>query len=433
MVSFESLLLDIKVLILKNIPETDSLLSLILASREFNNVFQEFKHGILSRVYRNEIHQYAIEAFIIQRYKKPLSTYGTSQRTVREVLSMYGDARAQQIFIEHYLSHSGTCSGGCNIDWPELVKHHKAILRFCKTYVEKEMRGITRKDDEEVKAHPVTLAEKERIVRASYRLWLIVLFWQCRNWEDRDAMMGLPIEDSFYLFDTWHFWDVMAIIAIMEFLYRKLLPFVNQRQDDRGLQDVYMRRIAEEGLGTRNDIPNISKTQFALIMWKDFPLNINFWIERSHEPERGMERIRVIQPEEWDIRSRKDTTDMRTAAVATWRDRFFGYINRAWVIDLELVKDIWRETTPKRLCKPGHHPFYFGEETGSCSWVRPFLEKDKDINSIDFSACLWDDARLERWGYVMPEFLSEEETKKRGLKRDIFNLDWWGMFDPVYT
>ncbi|KAF3932912.1 hypothetical protein ABW20_dc0100484 [Dactylellina cionopaga] len=192
--SLENLDFDIRVLILETLADIETLSSLIIASRKFHDVFRVFPDRILSRVYRKEIRMYMLESFYIAGYGERLSSYEL-----------------------------------------ELADHHGDVP--------KHLASV-----------PATSTEKERIVRAIYRLWVIKLLWIPRKyWE---GSRGPIIEDAFFLFDSWGFWEFMAVKAVIDFLWDHVSNFFDRTQSQDYLDEA--RNMAGEDIpALKEDLKNI--------------------------------------------------------------------------------------------------------------------------------------------------------------------------------
>ncbi|EPS39831.1 hypothetical protein H072_6353 [Dactylellina haptotyla CBS 200.50] len=431
MPSLDTLPLDIKILILINLSDGHDIVSLTTASRQFEGVYNRFKDKVLLEVYPPDIRKYQMEAFSIAGFSESLEAWFLPKEKLSDIISVYARGEERPLWMREI-----------EIDWNVLIKNHQTVERLCRVFVERELEMHSKmatplgtdhneKGDEKATTEllegrgminsvsgtepkledpepPATTSEKERITRAIYRFWLILLIFRRRS--DEPSFINLyeiELEDFYYLFDSWSFWETLSVKAIGDFFWSELEPFAVEVE----AKDWLTTRFGIGKMLKPLRLSYITYNQFALIVRRDFPENIMSWIDNKHLPERCVGKLEQLYEEAW---KKPEEHQLKALWSPRWVYLFENYLSGN-VDEYDLVKNIWLETTPRYICQPDHIPFFFGEESGQASWVRPWV--GRRVQDIEFQLCVWDDSRLERWGYVQPRFLSYEETKEGGKVR----------------
>ncbi|KAF3909946.1 hypothetical protein ABW20_dc0103869 [Dactylellina cionopaga] len=220
------------------------------------------------------------------------------------------------------------------------------------------------------------------------------------------------------IFNEWPFWEFMAVKRVKDFIWASLAPFFIYWQ--QFLLDTNPHAYGQPW-------PELTAEVFGIIAIYMFPGDIIRWLqfERSEDPEDQYTIQMALEIHEIARTGGKGPDPLAFPSSHT-PGFFVDYLNVTHPGSCGNSKEIWKETDPIRICKPEHKPFGQTERYGQASWVRPLRSRDPE--DVDLSLCVWDDWRLESWGYVMPVF-SENIESPTGIL-DVF---CWrtGLFGDV--
>ncbi|KAF3941012.1 hypothetical protein ABW19_dt0200623 [Dactylella cylindrospora] len=403
MATFGYLSVDIIYLIMANAADLDTLVSLALVSQQCCEVFRRYKATLQQTVSKQEIHQHKRESHFVATFGETLRQADSyNYAGLSYILKQYHqfeDGPPNLVYVTPDFATRRWHSHNTPLSEETLLENHRAIRRACNLLIQREFQSQVKKKSLET-TPAATPVERQRVISALYKLWVFVLFY-CRR-TDRQAGIRnvLPNDDlPASLFDTWGFWDFMAVKMVKDFYWDQLLPYAVAYRKDKWFPPHHFERV-----GLQMEV--LAFLQFSLLMLHQFPGNINKWIENNHKPKKIMQELRELWHTAYidDARYAEPTSRLP--------ELFPSYLN------CELASNIfspllqrkrqnnWREVPKRRLCQPGHIPFEVGEKEGFKSWVRPFNWRDK----IDARVCLWDDWRLESWGYIFPIFAEEKSS-----------------------
>ncbi|KAF3940323.1 hypothetical protein ABW19_dt0201146 [Dactylella cylindrospora] len=394
MPSLESLPVDLKFLLLTSITDVDTLVSLLLASRSYNDIFREYKPAIVHSTWMNESARHARESYFVAAFSSKLRDTEATKDEVQSILTQYLE------------STRGDCTWAYRNDDNKihlseevLMRNHKSLRRLCKFFVANEMhpRLIPPSPEEQSpnqQQKPATATEKERIISALYRLWVCLLLLATRHGRDEEGHWDswtLPERTVAELFSTWTFWDFMAVKRMKDFFFDQLVPLARLSREQQWLLDYYER-------SRPMSLSEHAVTQYFFIMSYDFPHNIERWLQGDVDPEGLLNRLDILYHE-----SIHRPENYRVPTFSPDFSRLFkDYLDGELWFPTRYDEALWPDTPPIRICRPGHEPFPIEEKTKIKSWTRPFPHRN--LNDIDLKACIWDDWRLASWGYVFPEF-----------------------------
>ncbi|KAF3907998.1 hypothetical protein ABW20_dc0108247 [Dactylellina cionopaga] len=164
-------------------------------------------------------------------------------------------------------------------------------------------------------------------------------------------------------------------------------------------------------------------------MLDDYPMRMEPWKTYQSQPDFMIDKLKQPHRQQYSMFPTPQVTPARQVApIEDWPCILSDYLNgKLWCGEISQEKQFqdpkyekcWPDTPPRRVCRSNHKPYGFDERTGIKSWTRLFSWRDNP----DFGVCVWDDRRLEQWGYVIPEFESEDDTRLADRNRNFYQLE----------
>ncbi|KAK6525244.1 hypothetical protein TWF694_005390 [Orbilia ellipsospora] len=399
---------DIRYLLLKKAADLDTLTSLILASSAFYSTFKRYRDTICNTVLENEIRQHKREALFLLAFSDRITRLDASCAMFNLAVNQYLNFGINGAYTLDGTDKSTLDERNLN----DAKKSHLHIRSQCKVFVEDTLKfhhNERGKGDEP--PIPATGAEKQRIIRALYRLWVFISLC-CERLSPvpfyRGQTLSITSEQVLKLFESWGFWGVLEIKLMINFYWRTLEPYIELWWGQSGSSPGYVGQL----------------TIFMSIMVHFFPRGIQQWIDYREETECMRHHLPCMDqshPEYVHSNDKSEPWNYWLNMFDDWRNgQLFG-------ASFEGPGDIerWPDTPPRRLCRPGHPSYGHDEVNGVKSWVRPFSWRE----TPDFRVCLWDDWRLKDWGYAMPDFESEAEAQSWRQKRNFLVVEQVWVFE----
>ncbi|KAK6525242.1 hypothetical protein TWF694_005388 [Orbilia ellipsospora] len=388
MATFQDLPVEIKLLILKNLTDLDSLYALRRASEAYKHVYDNYKESLDSHIWTNELQPYKTEAYFFAAYKEKLGL-GNRDLMLEEVIELVTNYLSAckndgEITPESFLGTDGITAKVAE----DLIKTHTAVRELCDFFAY-GMLSVKQPEGEIGNYIPATYSENQRITKALYRVWLIYLIFLER--EANFEKYTVPFSHADDIFNEWGGWEFMMVKIVRDFCWRKLEPIVQRFREFVNLGFPYHQ--------LQVDRTEVSQLMFGAVMASDFPHGCFAWftfpVDESTDGAIKMQNL--LQ----SIGS--DTIPSVTSSIS-----FTRFLNDPPLSGVGL----WNKIYPMRICKPGHRHFGPHEEYGEASWIRPFKWRNKD--EIDLNACIWDEWRLESWEYVYPVFEEGGDSRPEG-------------------
>ncbi|KAF3932692.1 hypothetical protein ABW19_dt0203151 [Dactylella cylindrospora] len=187
--------------------------------------------------------------------------------------------------------------------------------------------------------------------------------------------------------DYWGFWELVTAMTVKDFL-------------STAVAEAVMPALKMELQG-RPQAPTIDIALDHLlssIFLHEFPSRISSWIDKVYQPDELREATSKLLGLPW----------VSTESYPPDIPRHHPRTPHLFLETLQAgigMKDAWpeaRKLKPRRLCRPGKRVMVIPELSGPHSWIdkRDFVAP---FDKIDIHACVWDDWRLEEWGYEFPE------------------------------
>ncbi|KAF3941092.1 hypothetical protein ABW19_dt0206535 [Dactylella cylindrospora] len=410
----DDLPIDIKVALMKHMPDLETLLAISLVSRSFNDVFRLYKSTLQKATLANEVHRHRIDThFIGASYPTCVKMDGTKKQ-IYGIIDQYIEYMSGRPFHAYQeVDKDGKLGAEVEQNDEVLMLNHLDIRGFCKTFMGLELArrasdapsGSLAAGERHFYDSAATSFEMERLISASYRLAIVVLLYLNRTvegelvtWQPSNHVMAL-------LFDTWSYWDFMAVKTVKEFLWEKLLPFATESRKQNWMQEIFV--------AGPQTMPEHAPKQFSLVLSFAFPMHINSWIRSSNDPVSKMGELRgIYELYYWELLDQTPGPCIELSRI------FFDFESKQlwYPYNVRHPENLWPTPPPLRICKRGHEPFRPNQKGGLNSWTVPVPSYDKDR---DLTLCIWDDWRLERWGYVMPNFDEDEVLRISFRRRDL--------------
>ncbi|KAK6533990.1 hypothetical protein TWF281_005331 [Arthrobotrys megalospora] len=257
-------------------------------------------------------------------------------------------------------------------------------------------RGLEITDSQRLLVGKVaTEDELERIIRAIYRFWIIIMVWRCH--QENGIQHIIPDHLAYHLFDSWNFWDFMTVKAVHDFLWDMLLPYSDDGRQAASASSSSFSERYRYGWYTFSS----PRSQFVSILWKDFPINMVQWVDNRSNPDSMIGQLQSL----YDLKGEALRQRPQLALPSDgFTDRIPIYLNNL-IGDYSASKDTWRMDTMKRIWLPAQDASNVGTQVGSIGFVQ-----GRNIRHVEFRGSVWDEWRLKGWGFSRPKLKYEWNT-----------------------
>ncbi|KAK6524633.1 hypothetical protein TWF281_011535 [Arthrobotrys megalospora] len=438
----ETLPFDIKYALLETIGlvDYDSFISLILASRGYHEVFTEHERALNRVALWHDALKYQEENFFLAAVYDNLldATRPVSVAESERIENAYNDALdpegASRLEPWYY---AAVRDGGEDMK-NRVMKNHLVVRRFAGIFIKRAMfprllrrvaeveetraqKGKNKKKQQRPEPSrkfginrsveelcpnepPVTASEKHRIIKMIYHVsvFILISYSRLRAHRSLDYTRGTI---KFLL--LWDYWEAKAVEMFIAWLAMEFNPLFYRLYkqgrwwwawnehipSDEDLHSCY------EGLGVREE--HYGCSLFALLV-HEFPFYAAEWINSSitdwHHWHPPPDRLEAIT----EFTSNFDTRiEIGTAHWMIYRLLYYATYTDEPASDLKL----------KRICVEGKERFFrVMDYLAVCRFSTDdeFLWGHPERQRMDPWVVVWDDWRLERWGYVLP--LIEKST-----------------------
>ncbi|RVD82197.1 uncharacterized protein DFL_006630 [Arthrobotrys flagrans] len=453
--TLESLPVDVKLLILLNIPDYLSLQALTSVSHGFATTYNHYESLVSTEPLYADALIYEKESFFLACYSDilsgPTATNLIKWQKFRKIVSSYVDAE-KSLWRADYESRTYRQEF---IDRGEetkkrLVDNHRAILQHCEHFMKTERyprlfrdrdASGNRKYDRCKGERSVTLEERSRIVRAFYRLWILVVIYTSETDGGFGDTPWYTYDDSLHaLLAHWGFWRVKHIQIVAMHLREQMRPiFKHFQPNNKELLEQFSSNYLWEGRPYPDGRPYgnnelrkakyfYQKFHFSAFLLTSFPHSSLPFLQ-SPTPDLNT-LTPIFTPLSTLVRTATDSVIHGNTTENTNRlynclffpDRIFDEFRLTAINTLSDISKIKREDTylvsnsfsdprtpssRKRLCRPqrngAYHKYYIkrGPEAALIAWQGLELSNPNSEDS-DYYAAIWDDLRLKEWGYQFP-------------------------------
>ncbi|KAK6352875.1 hypothetical protein TWF696_004876 [Orbilia brochopaga] len=383
----ERLPVESKIELLEHIIDTPgTLIPLLQSSRLYAETFKNHYLKLYLPQYRLDLDACRRESLFAASFAYKLTLRDNDPAAIRSI-------------CEQYVRFDDTAPGSAyhdtdgqriEVSRETLVQNHAAIHRLYTLIVKEKLHsrfGYSVREE-------ATALEMSRIIKALYRYWVFLIVYgmgsyilERRFFSIRQQCEQLWMVNS--VLGTWSFWDFMAVRTVNDFLWEKLLPVAHHNRKEHCF-------LENTNIDNLKSLCEYAPRQFGMVVTAHFPNKMALWLT-SHPASRDLkDQLEDLYTDCWKPQCNK--------SLARY---FVDYLNGdVWTPGGSSFEEHFPDTPPLRVCKSGHTPFLSEEAAGLGSWVRPFHWREKEV--VDFSACLWDDWRLEELGYVMPAFRASD-------------------------
>ncbi|KAK6500926.1 hypothetical protein TWF506_003684 [Arthrobotrys conoides] len=475
--TLESLPVDVKLLILLNIPDYLSLQALTSVSHGFATTYNHYESIVsIEPLYADAV-VYEKESFFLACHSdlvnRPAGNNPIKWQKFRKIVSSYIDAEKSLWWADYiFRGYRQEFIDRAEETKRRLVENHKVILQHYEHFIKTERyprllrdkdATTDRKYDRCKGERSVTLEERTRIIRAFYRLWILVVIYTSETDGGFGDTPWYTYDDSLHaLLAHWGFWKVKHIQIVAMHLREQMRPIFKQFQpNDNALLKQFSGDYLWEGrpypdgrpYGT-NEVRKAEyfyqKFHFSAFLLNSFPhSSLPFF--QSHSTPATLPSI--FNPLSTLVRDATDSVAPRNRNKTEntnrlynclfFADRIFDEFRLTAINTLSNISKIKREETylvsnsfsdprtpssRKRLCRPqrngAYHKYYIkrGPDAALIAWQGLELSNPNSEDS-DYYAAVWDDSRLREWGYQLPVFERRAWDIRRMTDRMIQRFD----------
>ncbi|EPS38320.1 hypothetical protein H072_7991 [Dactylellina haptotyla CBS 200.50] len=409
---------DIKLMILEKLADADfdGFISLSSSSRAFRGIYQHNKRLLVERALLHDALKYQEESLFLVHFAERIRNFQVhlTHEDITGIRNAYLYAIHAQKDSSSNTETFEIFEMDCMANWPvaestktKLIETHRAVLRFVHQFGQKCMyprllRAVSGVGDQKPASTepPMTSAEKQRLIRGTYRLSVAMLF-KLFAYRPEPGVAN-PTTTPKYFQSIWGYWDSKLVEMLtsymsielettFEVLWRKMTIWWTGDLED-------MFPIAN---WARNELTPLATAEhqdcsYFAFMVHEFPYHAAEWITAA--PAHGQfssgwggpqERIDEMTKFCQSFISQPQSPFIYGHHLAQTR----GYFN-SHLFELSEIK----ETKRIRVTYPGLMEVK--------SWNRPNFKMRSPYGSVypglDFWGVPWDNWRLRSWGYEFP-------------------------------
>ncbi|KAF3925872.1 hypothetical protein ABW20_dc0104189 [Dactylellina cionopaga] len=447
----ESLPVDVIFAIFQYLPDYDTLMSLVVASRSCRLAFQEARKTpkVLDTLFFNDAERYKRESFFIARYYEKLGNERPDCCDVARLMLDYvyfkyeGNKRGQSSEDDIYdIERNGTKEMRMKIG-----ENHRFIVGLCDHIVrtakypgnveEERIIKLTNSSDKKVKCKktmdeakemlkndylqrgpPATVSERRNIIRGLYRLWLMALIYSTEyEWDPVIFHSGF-LDPRIFIRQNPGGQKIVnrnwcsTYAEFDETFYEEFFLSILEGWGSRDTEDIeavmgflyealqpvstFLQQKKDVEVGaTDNEDPNLRyyiEGSFLAFLADDFPQRTLLWIQNSNDPVKLGEILETTPNlPKYPRKPVRYGADFRECISLMFKRGLSGH---------KIKCEAEMRQGPRRV--------YVTEESTS-------------PDDCDSWSCIWDDWRLKEWGYYFadegePTRSPEDEPQsRRGL------------------
>ncbi|KAJ6020874.1 hypothetical protein N7540_006378 [Penicillium herquei] len=436
--SLEGLPVELKILILFQVPDGDTLRSLVLASPEYHQAYLAVRYGLLSRLVKQQYHGFLDTAEALTAVRSENLDYSCKREMTIALLDRW--RRADEIRASDQSSSS-------QIDEPQnleevikLLNFHKALCFLLDDFSINAPRPPWIEPTPWAKLLPLqlTLSEKQRFLRAACRLqtiqnifgndiktevsrdpgfkhWRLNRDDQIEGYVDRDGEEVLSSIEAPYRFfyGTIPPWEHDEMCCVLNYFTAKIKPIFDVIANDlrqlikstpcRYFWEILPEeeRVYAANVETERDLDNFP------YQYRDMASLGPVFLYRVLHMDRLTQRNAICDNTRgwW-------AEPFIGSEVQSARSEFFPLIAPADLLESPNFEEYWSTLTPLKQPNMGWKK----------AWLKPHTETDtledsmnwqrKDENDLEWGYALWDAARLAEWKAPL---LAGNEVSIRGF------------------
>ncbi|KAK6360955.1 hypothetical protein TWF730_007070 [Orbilia blumenaviensis] len=404
----ENLPYDVKYLILENLPDHETLLRFSQSSRVFYNIFRGHRRALFQHLMFNEASEYREESYLLACLGDQLSKGIMSVAELDILYQTYSDSLPHTTYQSPWY-YTEVLRGGVTLR-TKICENHRGIIQHCERFMQREMkpRMEARPLNEDRVEPPPTNSERRRVMQALYKIWLLLKLHHVRVSEpEKFAVSSVNIGTQSYplradiarYLKLWDYWDLKVVQVLLPIFWNDM----KAKYDKRGEHLIRMALCRHE-LACRDDY-----TYFVLFL--NATLHLYFphtglkWISRSSnetEIRKHIQNVAEFLSDE-DQRSHFETLGDFTGIAYIYFQQIHGSTSGENGFP---GPEVFDSIPLKRLCRPGRAMDEYTMQ--GPEGKRRFLKSlnHASLAQADLQSCMWDDWRLESWGYFIPNFSS---------------------------
>ncbi|KAK6533972.1 hypothetical protein TWF281_005314 [Arthrobotrys megalospora] len=352
--------------------------------------------------------RYTRESVWIAHYRGILNRWNTTTAEVKEAIDQYVafERRGVEIDTLDWRQGDSCYDMPTSVLQDKMIANHRYILTLYRHVANHDLEkrdatengGIVRrrlnagrypKKTNEYRFWP-TPDEEHNIVRALYRLWVLVLM-SCEHKSplDRSMWMGCVMG----LWNT-NFWECMQIRAV-----QKIIHDVIQSAVDETIYRDKEKTILKNGIDLAKFGTAFKTETASSSILHDFPSLIPRWFysaDTSINPQKREDHVKEIREFlEHKICIERDVPAPNLCIFDAHCGYYTpsivngGYLNQAAPFRRVYKRGATTQATPHR---------------GGLLWIQMDDLKNPERSGLDLNACIWDEWRCRSWGLRSPSF-----------------------------
>ncbi|KAK6498373.1 hypothetical protein TWF481_010964 [Arthrobotrys musiformis] len=413
----EDLPYDIKYLIFESIADYDTLLEFSRSSRAFYNIFRKHRHSLFQRLLFQEASEYMEESYLLACLGDRLADGTMTVAELDGLYQSYANSLSKPTF-ERPWYYAEVLRGGSQMR-ARIARSHRGIKQHCERFIERELKPKMKlrppkEDGTEYDELPPTDSERHRVMQGLYKIWLLLKLHQARvadptGFESGSRNVGTPnyplrADVARYL-RLWDYWDLKVIQVLLPIFWNDM----KAKYDKRG--ENLIREALSSYRGGREDDYAYFTVFLNATLHLYFPDTGLKWINTSSNEAEIQQHIQSVYQFLSDEGTREhfeslgDFTGIAYIYFQQIRSSPSAYNGFPG-------PEAFDEVPLKRLCRPGRAMDEYPLQ--GIEGKRRFLKSlnHASLAQADLQSCMWDDWRLESWGYLTPKFTysSDEEV-----------------------
>ncbi|KAK6330021.1 hypothetical protein TWF718_003448 [Orbilia javanica] len=410
----ENLPYDVKYLILESISDYESLVRFSQLSRAFYNIFREHRRALFLRFMFDEASEYREESYFLACLGERLTDGTMTVGALDTLYQCYADSLSPTAF-EHPWYYKDVMRGGANMR-ARIAQGHKGIKEHCEQFIQRELRPKMKtrppkEDGTDYSELPPTDSERHRVMQGLYKIWLLLKLHHVRvsdpqQFELASRNVGTQIyplrADVARYLKLWDYWDLKVVQVLLPIFWNDM----KAKYDKRG--ENLIREALCHRPGDRHDDYSYFTLFLNASLHLYFPHTGLKWINTSSSAKE-------IQAHIWNVSNYLSNKENRAHFESLGDFTGIAYIYFQQVHgspdDNGFPGPEAFDNVPlKRLCRPGRAMEEYPSQ--GLEGKRRFLKSlnHASLAQADLQSCMWDDWRLESWGYLIPDFTSPLES-----------------------
>ncbi|KAK6333812.1 hypothetical protein TWF730_003995 [Orbilia blumenaviensis] len=402
-----------KYMLLSYLPDVDAIEKFCIVFPQFRRVYYVYIDRLKDRGIPHEtlsdIKPYVRESVWIAHHRGILNRWSTTKKDVQDSIDQYiaYEELPKEVEISQWRPGESCYDLPVSALQDKMLANHKYILAIYRHLAKYELDkrdamengGAVRRRLATPSRHLSknllsnfwpTPEEEENIVRALYRLWVLVLMTcEHRRPLDRKLYLGCVM-------NIWcgSFWENMQVWAVQKILYEMIAAGVGEA--------VYKdkeNKIPKDDLDLGALEADFMSDIASSALLHDFPTLIPRWFQKPESfgcPQKRDEHVR-------DLRKFFNEETFLELDVPLPNTCILDSHYEFYSARLVSERYIGQAIPFQRVCRRGAI-LQAMPHRGNILWVQLNDIKNPAESSLDLSVCLWDNWRCKTWGFKNPSF-----------------------------